>query len=318
MKVLAGDFDGDGDIDVMKIDVPESGTAQGGLWVGLSDPANNQFVTSEWARWNTYQWMKVLAGDFDGDGGTDVIKFDVPESGTAQSGLWVGLAAQKNVVSPHISYYDFTSGDLQYAYKDSSGHPYWETIDGAGADVGLFTSLALGWDHRHISYVDTTEDHLKYAHHDGSTWNVVPLDSTGHRVAWTSLALCTTSEPGAPRIGYRSDDSLMYAHKWLYGGWTIVALNDHAPVGISTALDSTCVARFSYFNGANGDLEYTYQDFNGHWQIEIVDDVGDVGPWWSSLTLDSSGQPHISYYNNVVGLGYAYKVFGVYLPLVTR
>jgi len=96
MKVLTGDFDGDGDTDVMKIDVPESGTAQGGLWVGLSDPANNRFVTTEWARWNTYQWMQVLAGDFDGDGDTDVMKIDVPESGTAQGGLWVGLSDPAN------------------------------------------------------------------------------------------------------------------------------------------------------------------------------------------------------------------------------
>ena len=90
IKVLAGDFNGDGKTDVMKFDVPSSGTSQSGLWVGLSD--GSKFNTSEWARWDTYQEIKVLAGDFNGDGKTDVMKFDVPSSGTSQSGLWVGLS----------------------------------------------------------------------------------------------------------------------------------------------------------------------------------------------------------------------------------
>ena len=37
-----------------------------------------KFNTSRWATWDTYQEMKVLAGDFNGDGKTDVMKFDVP------------------------------------------------------------------------------------------------------------------------------------------------------------------------------------------------------------------------------------------------
>jgi hypothetical protein len=92
MKELAGDFNGDGRTDVMKFDVPASGTnCNGGLWVGLSDGA--KFNASQWAAWCTYKDMKVLAGDFNGDGRTDVMKFDVPSSGTTCSGgLWVGLS----------------------------------------------------------------------------------------------------------------------------------------------------------------------------------------------------------------------------------
>jgi hypothetical protein len=76
MKILAGDFNGDGKTDVMKFDVPAEGTSQLGLWVGLSD--GSKFNTSEWARWDTNVQMKILAGDFNGDGKTDVMKFDVP------------------------------------------------------------------------------------------------------------------------------------------------------------------------------------------------------------------------------------------------
>jgi hypothetical protein len=90
MKLLVGDFNGDGKADVMKLDVPPSGTSSLGLWVGLS--TGTSFATSEWARWDANRDIEVLAGDFNGDGKTDVIKLDVPSSGSATLGLWVGLS----------------------------------------------------------------------------------------------------------------------------------------------------------------------------------------------------------------------------------
>jgi serine/threonine protein kinase len=90
IKVLAGDFNGDGRTDVMKIDVPASGTNQQGLWVGLSD--GTKFDIARWATWDTNSQMKVLAGDFNGDGRTDVMRFDVPASGVSPLGLWVGIS----------------------------------------------------------------------------------------------------------------------------------------------------------------------------------------------------------------------------------
>jgi len=90
MKVLAGDFNGDGRTDVIKFDVPSSGTVRQPLWVGLSDGAT--FKTSRWEIWHNNTRMKVLAGDFNGDGRTDVMKFDVPASGTSRRPLWVGLS----------------------------------------------------------------------------------------------------------------------------------------------------------------------------------------------------------------------------------
>jgi hypothetical protein len=66
---------------------PSDGGGQG-LWVGRSDGI--KFITNLWTRWTTTPWMEVLVGDFNGDGKTDVMKFDVSSSGSGQNGLWVG------------------------------------------------------------------------------------------------------------------------------------------------------------------------------------------------------------------------------------
>src|SRR5205814_684004 len=93
MKVLVGDFNGDGRTDVMKIDVGGGRPGQNGLWVGLS--TGSGFNTTRWATWDTYSAMKVLVGDFNGDGRTDVVKIDVAQR-NAERGLWVGLSTSSS------------------------------------------------------------------------------------------------------------------------------------------------------------------------------------------------------------------------------
>ena len=105
-KVLAGDFNGDGKTDVMKFDVLADGSeGNGGLWVGLS--TGSSFATSKWADWVTSSQTKVLAGDFDDDGRTDVMKFDVlPNGELSRSGLWVGLSDGGKFATDQWAFWD--------------------------------------------------------------------------------------------------------------------------------------------------------------------------------------------------------------------
>src|SRR5690606_30040677 len=76
IEVLVGDFGGDQRADVLKFDVaPDGSEGPGGVWVGTSTGAS--FTTRQWATWITNRHTKVLAGNFDGRGKTDIMKFDV-------------------------------------------------------------------------------------------------------------------------------------------------------------------------------------------------------------------------------------------------
>jgi len=69
-------------------------------------------------------------------------------------GAFASLALEPTTNAVNLSYYDFSNGDLRYAYKaDSSNVWYTMSIDGNGSNVGEYTSLAVDNEgNRHISY----------------------------------------------------------------------------------------------------------------------------------------------------------------------
>jgi hypothetical protein len=135
-----------------------------------------------------------------------------------------------------------------------------ETVDSA-EQVGRDNSLALDAAGRpHISYTDVTNGVLKYARWDGTTWLIQSVDSA--------------VGPDSP------DTALAYP---------------------SLALDGAGRAHISYSNLDDHDLKYAYWDGTA-WVIHTVD-RGEPNPStnlapamaFTSLALDRSGHPHISY-----------------------
>ncbi|MCL6635993.1 MAG: Ig-like domain-containing protein, partial [Peptococcaceae bacterium] len=212
---------------------------------------------------------------------------------------------------PHVSYYDATSGDLKYAYRDQSG---WQvqvgTVDGAVYDVGKYTSLkldALGFPH--ISYYDATNGDLKYAYMDQPGWHFETVDGFVYDVGgFTSLALDTL---GFPHISYYdvTNRTLKYAYRD-QSGWhfeTVDANLGESGGHTSLALDAWGIPHVSYYDATSGDLKYAHRDLSG-WHVETVDGaMYDVG-YYASLALDPAGRPHVGYYDMSNGdLKYAYK-----------
>ena len=198
--------------------------------------------------------------------------------------------APSGTYTMHISYYDGNTGELKYAYWDSSQDKWVTQVVDRGADVGKHTSIALDAQGvPHISYIDDTNHRLKYATLSGTAW----ISQTVAE-AWGDTSLAFGGD-GRPRISYRA--SLEFA-QWDESQWvtqTVASGWQHGWYN-SLALEPTSpyTPHISYFDDTDDDLRYIY--WNGsQWVSQTVDSAGNVG-YHTSLALDSNRRPHISYY----------------------
>jgi len=88
-------------------------------------------------------------------------------------------------------------------------------------------------------------------------------------------------------------------------GWEIQVVDSEGDVGLYTSCDfrgwgdetDGGIGSIAYYDKTNGDLKYAKKTIpDGEWEIQVVDSQGDVG-LYSSLSLDSDGNPHIAYYD---------------------
>jgi len=207
---------------------------------------------------------------------------------------------------PHISYYDYSNGDLKYAEWTGSDWDI-QTVDSNG-NIGEYTSIDLDSnDHPHISYYDYSNYNLKYAEWTGSDWDIQTVDST-EDVGWdTSIVLDSDNHP---HISYsdNTNTNLKYA-KWTGSDWNIRTVDSSGAVGWHTSidLDSNDHPHISYMDySKTGDGDLKYARWTGlDWELETVDSYDIVG-LCTSIGLDSNDHPHISYYDGSnVDLKYA-------------
>jgi hypothetical protein len=203
--------------------------------------------------------------------------------------------------SPHVSYFDYTNNRLKYAWLDGST---WlnETVDGGGR----YTSLVLdGSGNPHISYHTGSPDYsLKHAWLDGTTWLSETVDSSGYAGEYNSLALDTS---GNPRISYYDRDNGRLKYAWFDGvTWQDAVVDSESYAGryTSLALDDSGQPRISYCLHHSlsdltcSDLRYAWLD-GTTWLTTTVDNSAFQTGNDTSLALDSSGTPHISYRTNM-------------------
>ena len=246
--------------------------------------------------------------------------------GTGSVGEYTSLAFDSSG-NPRISYYDDSNKDLKYAawdgtqwvittvdgtnYKKDGQKGYnWDGDNGraqsSSINVGKYSSLALDRNgNPRISYYDETHGILKYASWDGSKWVISTVDAPksegGSRSNWGDWGWG----------GYQNHDNDNEYTKYYHGTQKIGEYS-------SLALDSTGKPRISYHDEGNEDLKYATWD-GSQWVITTVDGTnykkaGQKGCNWdgdhgrdqynsikvgdySSLALDSTGSPRISYYD---------------------
>ncbi len=150
-----------------------------------------------------------------------------------------------------------------------------------------------------------------------ASWGIQPVDSSGITQGHngTSVAL---DPQGRPCIAYyeATQRDLRFSAKNL-GYWTITPVDTTGDMGRwpSLAVDGQGNAHISYIYYLDpndepvGDLRYAKRT-GSTWSIETVDATGIVGEY-TSLVLDSQGNPHISYYDATnTSVKYAHKSGG--------
>ncbi len=144
-----------------------------------------------------------------------------------------------------------------------------KVVDFSSIDIGEYSSIAVDSSgFSHISYYDRANGDLKYAKWDGEKWNVEIVDSEKNVGQYTSIALDSS---GYPHISYYSGTkgSLKYA-KWDGRKWDVEIIESG--------------------NKEKPNLEHVFKKYQRK----------DIG-LHTSIVLDSSGLPHISYYDRIEG-----------------
>ncbi len=200
---------------------------------------------------------------------------------------------------PAISYFDYTDGDLKFAFQDGNGVWHNTTVD-SGGYVGYYSSLAFNATGPAISYRDGIGEALKFAFQDGNgVWHTTTVDSGGGVGMDTSLAFNATG----PAISYydNTDGDLKFAFQDGSGVWHTTIVDSEGDVGdyTSLAFNATGCPAISYYENTLGDLKFAFQDGSGVWHNTTVDSgSGGYAGAYSSLAFNATGCPAISYYDS--------------------
>lgn len=187
---------------------------------------------------------------------------------------------------------------INFAYAASAWNI--ETVD---STFDNSNSLVLdSFNNPYISYSRITDTDsvtsLYYAKKTGPTWTRQAVNQFD---VWSNSIKISSS--GYPQIIFQdgSGRNLKYANL-TPAGWVVTTIDSANLVGAdpSIALDSINKPYVSYLYETGSDLRYAYyvgsggNCFSTRWQCIDVDTLGNVG-WYTSIILDSSKNPHISY-----------------------
>jgi cell division septation protein DedD len=211
--------------------------------------------------------------------------------------------------NPSISYYDSTHSNLKYAeWNGGDWDVEWVATTG---ESGRYSSLELdAGGNPHISY--SASGDLKYAIKNGGEWSYETVDSAGEVGSYNSLAL---DGDGDAHISYFDDtnDDLKYATN-RFGAWTTEIVDLDGGVSTSIAVDDYGIPHISYFSLSN-ELKYAVWVGGGagncfagsNWDCETF--CGVYGAY-SSIALDGSANPHITFSSQMEEFKYATKSDG--------
>jgi len=286
--------------------------SDGNPHISYYDPTNRDV---KFARWTASTWVTQT----------------VDRAGHYWNGPCYTSLALDTADKPHIAYSSvYNCGEPSYVtcvnYARWTGSSWiTETVAGSPFVVGQYTSLALDRSDRpHITHSGNAPHWcgLYYKWWTGTEWSTRgitrewPHGSCGH----ASLALDSSDTPHISHLycaAHGAFPPYLEYLRWTGSTWITQTVDMESDITswtlyTSLALDTLDNPHISYQGSASlwedvskGDLKYARWT-GSKWVTQTVDSEGLVG-MYTSLALDSDGNPHISYYDATNGsLKYAW------------
>jgi alpha-tubulin suppressor-like RCC1 family protein len=186
---------------------------------------------------------------------------------------------------------------VYYAVRAGGGWVVSEVTDDDNNSIWQDVSLVVDANGKpHVAFNSGTL--LRYARSTTTGWSIEHVATGGSH----SLAL---DGSGLARIAFNSARSLKYASRTGANAWTVTTIDTPDPADTlgdaglypSLVLDTAGTPHvgyhFAFSPGSSwSDIRYAFYD-GAAWHVEPV--ALDSSPEWTSLALDSTGTPHLSY-----------------------
>ena len=236
---------------------------------------------------------------------------------TSNGGAYCSLALDDQA-NPRIAYLAFGQ-DLKYASNTLGSWTFQYPIFVSPNYISL--ELAANGEPR-VSFFANSDGTLRFGERNSGSWTFTTVDANPFSAGLFSSQ--KLDGQGNPRIAYHNEGGagfvLRYAERNA-GVWTIETPDAVGATGYQTslALDQDANPRISYYSLTAGALKFAAKNA-GVWSTEIVDMTGPPNTnafpdRLTSIALDSQGNPHIAYYDNLHGkLRYASRADGAWTP----